>query len=141
MQAEIIHNLLCKEQKFTFGGQATNGVLKAMEVYGTTDKSQGNMLMEQHTLFGDCSMLIRSKTPQKVEMSAQRTDSGLTVKVTSQGRSVNNARVAVYNQDMSKWESSLTDSEGRAQFTSNDNNILCTVTGSNLVPIIDAPVK
>ncbi|PKK88500.1 MAG: hypothetical protein CVV64_18525 [Candidatus Wallbacteria bacterium HGW-Wallbacteria-1] len=141
MQGEIIHNLLCKEQKLTAGGQAVNGVLKGMEIWGTDDKTEGNMLMEQFNLFGDCSMMVRTRKPGKVNVDMNKSKDGVSFTITSDGKSVSSARVAVYSSDMATWESAVTDDTGRADIKTTGEGLLYTVTGFNLVPVIDAPLK
>jgi len=60
MQMEAIH-LLVSEQKNTFGGLCFNGVMKAMDQYQGTGEDV--KLMEQYNLFGDCSAVIRTDSP------------------------------------------------------------------------------
>lgn len=141
MQSEIIHNLLCKEQKLTVGGQAVNGVLKAMEIWGTSDKSQGNQLNEQYIIFGDCSMLVRTRKPAAVKVSLSKVDKETVINVVSGDRAVSGARVAVYSKDMSTWSSAITGENGSARVEVDGTGLLYTVTGFNLLPIVDAKIK
>lgn len=141
MQGEIIHNLLCKEQKLTVGGQAVNGVLKGMEIWGTDDKSQGNQLNEQYNIFGDCSMLVRTRKPAAVKVSLGKDDGATTFSVSSENRAVSGARVAVYSEDMNTWSSAITGENGTARLEVEGPGLRYTVTGFNLIPIVDAEVK
>lgn len=70
MQMEAIH-LLVSEIRNTFGGLAFNGVMKAMDVYSGT--GEDIKIMEQYNLFGDCSGMMRTDTPQEMSVSHSST--------------------------------------------------------------------
>ncbi len=143
MQFETV-KLTVEETMSTCGGLATNGVLKAMEIWGTSSGSSGVMLMEQYNFFGDVSLTVRSKKARSIDLDAQLVGRQLSIKVTSDGQSVKGARVTIYNADLSGWQSLSSNSEGIAMYTISRNEAmtkLFTVTGLNLVPQVDVPLE
>lgn len=56
-------DLLVAEQKFTTGGLYYNGSCKMMDIYGNTTGSDGVNMFRTWHIFGDASLLVRSKTP------------------------------------------------------------------------------
>ncbi|MDZ4183190.1 MAG: C25 family cysteine peptidase, partial [Candidatus Cloacimonadaceae bacterium] len=56
-------DLMTTEQKFTTGGLYFNSSCKMMDVYGNTSGSDGVNMFKTWTIFGDASLLMRSKTP------------------------------------------------------------------------------
>lgn len=56
-------DLLIAGSKFTAGGLFYNGSCKMMDVYGNTSGSDGVNMFKTWHIFGDASLLVRSKTP------------------------------------------------------------------------------
>jgi len=56
-------DLLTTESKFTAGGLYYNSSCKMMDIYGNTNGSDGVNMYRTWTIFGDASLLVRSKTP------------------------------------------------------------------------------
>ncbi|MDP3115450.1 MAG: C25 family cysteine peptidase [Candidatus Cloacimonadaceae bacterium] len=56
-------DLITTEQKFTTGGLYFNSSCKMMDIYGNTTGSDGVNMFKTWTIFGDASLLMRSKTP------------------------------------------------------------------------------
>jgi len=59
-QTATINGIL-KKTHTTFGALECQGALAALQYWQDTDSSQGNQLVEQCNLFGDCSMIVRTK--------------------------------------------------------------------------------
>lgn len=85
MQAEAI-DLLVNEESITLGGLCFNGVMQALDDY---PGGAGQMLMEQYNLFGDCTLELRTKKPQRLDVfhpsSAPKNTSDFTVAVKKKG--------------------------------------------------------
>lgn len=62
-------DLLIAEQKFSAGGLYYNSSCKMMDIYGNTTGSDGVNMFKTWTIFGDASLLVRSKTPQAMTVN------------------------------------------------------------------------
>ena len=58
-----VTDLLIAESKTTIGGLFFNGSCKMMDIYGSTSGSDGVNMFKTWHIFGDASLLARSKTP------------------------------------------------------------------------------
>jgi hypothetical protein len=65
MQTHMV-DLLCEEERNTLGGLCFNGVMYAMDIWGAGNYEEGNKLMEQYNLFGDCNLMMRTDTPAQM---------------------------------------------------------------------------
>jgi len=143
MQSEINLVQMCGEKQASVGALALTGVLKAMQTWGTDAKSSGVMLFEQYNIFGDCTMLTRNDVPKEVAFKAAKADKGVTFNVTAEGKAVKNARVAVTMGENGEAKAGVTDENGNVTLTfeNGSNAGLVTITGQNLVPVVDSSVS
>ena len=143
MQSEINLVQMCGEKQASVGALALTGVLKAMQTWGTDAKSSGVMLFEQYNIFGDCTMLTRNDVPKEVAFKAAKADKGVTFNVTAEGKAVKNARVAVTMGENGEAKAGVTDENGNVTLTFENaaNAGLVTITGQNLVPVVDSSVS
>ncbi len=65
MQAEAV-DLLCAETSNVMGVLVQAGIMAVLDEYGTS--GTGLQLIEQYNLFGDCSLVVRSDSPQTLAM-------------------------------------------------------------------------
>jgi hypothetical protein len=114
-----------------------------MEIWGTDAKSQGNMLNEQYCLFGDVSLVLRTKAPQKVDVKATLEGNTVHVTATIEGKPFNGAMISVQGNEETR--SGLTNDAGQYNVTLNekldDGGALVTVYGQNIIPVVDQLVK
>lgn len=61
MQAEVI-DLLTREEAFTLGALFYSGLMKVLDEY--TGVSVAEQVMDQNVVFGDCSLMVRTREPQ-----------------------------------------------------------------------------
>lgn len=137
-------NAIIKKQYSTFGALEAIGCIKALEVWGDTDSSEGNKLAEQCNLFGDCTLIVRTKKPVAVTANATRDYAGVVFDVTAEGRAPEFATVTVYTQDMSFSVSGDVDEQGRVNLSlqgAPEGQLFYTVVGSDLQPIVDQPLQ
>lgn len=137
-------NSIIRKQQFTFGAQETIGCIKGLEVWGDTDSSEGNKMAEQCNLFGDCTMLVRSKSPQMIAVNAARgLDNNVEFTIAGQETEPSYVVVSVYNADMSYVVSEETES-GRANIILDECpncQLFYTIVGDDIVPVIDQPLQ
>ena len=149
VQAEINKNLIVNEAYKTVGGLYMNGIMKGLELYTTAAKGDGVQILEQWHLFGDSTLQVRFKAPEEVKAQPNigRTNGdSRTVKidiVDKKGKPVSNARVTLYTKGVKNVRIGYTNSEGQAAITmpSNVDSGFMTVTGADINPIVDQPVK
>jgi hypothetical protein len=149
VQAEINKNLIVNETYKTVGGLYMNGIMKGLELYTAEPKGDGVQILEQWHLFGDSTLQVRFKAPAeiKAEPSIGRTNGdSRTVKINvedKKGKPVSNARVAIYGKDVKKVRIGYTNNQGQAAITipSNLDSGYMTVTGADITPIVDQPIK
>lgn len=146
MQSEINNVQTAGEKQSSVGALALTGVLKAMQIWGTAPTSSGVMLFEQYNIFGDCTMLVRTDVPRAVEYKAVRKGDRVAVTVTAGGKAVKYARVAVAVGEGKEAKAAVTDDNGNAELAFEalkDEKATAgsiTVTGMNLVPVVNATV-
>ncbi len=150
VQAEINKELICNEVYKTTGGLHMNGIMKGLELYTTDPKQSGVQLLEQWNMFGDSTLRVRFKAPSamkaetKVSRAANNGTKAVKIDVkNSKGKAVNNAVVTVYTNGMKFRRVATTNSDGQAVLTvpANLENAYMTVTGDDVTPIIDQPIK
>jgi hypothetical protein len=142
-QSETANSMIHKKH-FTFGALEAAGCIKGLEVWGDTDSSEGNKMAEQCHLFGDCTMLVRTKKPQVVSVNAARgLDNNVIFDVVGQTRDCKNLIVTVYNQDLSYSNSSHSDgsSISVSLLGSPEGQLYYTVVGDDIVPMVDQPLN
>ncbi|OIP28969.1 hypothetical protein AUK22_03585 [bacterium CG2_30_54_10] len=148
VQAEIASNYTVNETYKTVGGLAFNGIMKGLEVYGVEPTGSGVMMYEQWHLFGDGTMQVRFKDPVPVTAKAEaaKEENGVAVKIVvtnAEGKSVPNARVCVYTENVENAFSGQTNDQGEATVRMplvRAAEGYLTVTGPDLVPVVDQKV-
>ncbi len=143
MQSEINLVQTATEKQSSVGALALTGVLKAMQTWGTAANSSGVMLFEQYNIFGDCSMQVRNDVPKQAKFTAKREGKNVIVNVTNGERAVKYARVAISMGQNGEAVTGVTGEDGNATLTFNtidEKNATgsITVTGQNLVPVVDS---
>jgi len=147
MQSEINLVQTTGEKQSSFGALALTGVLKAMQIWGTAPTSSGVMLFEQYNIFGDCSMLVRTNVPNEISYNVKRNGDKVELNVMANQKPVKYARIALSVGEAAELKSCVTDENGNASIVfetlkdekANAGSI--TITGMNLVPIIDKTVS
>ncbi len=141
MQREAVH-LLVSEVRNSFGGLAFNGVMKAMDEYAGSGEDV--KIMEQYNLFGDCSGIIRTNTPEEMTVSHPGVlfIGSTTYEVDVSG--VEGATVALYGDGI-LYGSSITDATGHATIIMDNpptipGILTLTVTAYNKIPYEDEVV-
>jgi len=142
-QKAIIEDYMIPEIVFTGGAQHYYGLLKTCEHYGDTAESEGNKLIEQCIFFGDSSVVLRNDIPQTVTVElAGRTARSLHLNVKAGERFVKGARVVVATESASVTATS--DDQGKvsipAAALTGATDVAVTVTGPNLIPMINHPL-
>jgi hypothetical protein len=137
MQMEVVH-LLVSEQRNSLGGLAFNGVMEAMDEYAGTGEDV--KLMEQYNLFGDCSLILRTDSPQEMTVTHSPVIpiGSETYEVHVEG--VQNALAALY-KDGVLYGSGYSDSTGYILIELsvplyNTGEMTLTVTAYNRIPYI-----
>ena len=143
MQSEINLVQAAQEKQSSVGALALTGILKGMQIWGTAPTSSGVMLFEQYNIFGDCSMQVRNDVPKQAKFTAKREGKNVVVNVTNGERTVKYARVAVSMGVNGETATGITGEDGNATITFNaidEKNATgsITVTGQNLVPVVDS---
>lgn len=138
MQSHIVKDLYVKELKYSVGSLLFGGGMKVVDDF---PGSEGKQLIEQYNIFGDASLMVRTKPPTaiKVEHPTNVPAAGkLEVVVKSEnGQPMPNAAVTLYNQEM--VATTLTNSDGIATLSYDNAGsrfAKITVVGFNLVPYI-----
>lgn len=123
----------------TFGAQELVGCLKAMEIWGDDDDSEGNKMAEQCNLFGDCTMMTRYGKQARLHSEMSYEAGNIIFRVFSEKRAVPNAIVTVYSSDFSYRLSYDTAVDGEAiiplELRSNQS-FFYTIVAPNSIPII-----
>ena len=104
-------------------------------------------MIEQCIFFGDSSVVLRSDIPKtpEIALEAATADHGLKLTITVEGKPVNSARVVVAT-DLHGFMVGITDEAGVVELSFADGTITgaesvaVTVTGANLIPIIQQQV-
>lgn len=138
-------NAIIRKSFFTFGALEAAGCVKGLEVWGDTDKGQGNQMAEQCNLFGDCTILLKTKEQASIAVQVSRDQArNASFVVNAEGRAQANATVTVYTSDLSYTVSSDTDDAGTASLnleTAPNAPLFYTVVGPDLIPVIDQPLN
>jgi len=108
-------DLLVAESKTTTGGLYYNASCNMMDVYGNTSGSDGVNMFKTWHIFGDASLMVRSKTPVAMSIThPANITSGTTLVNVSTG--VNNTLVAItYNNTI--YGRGFTNSSGNVAIT------------------------
>lgn len=143
MQSEIIKEQMIGGKNITVGGQYLQGILKGMEIWGTSDSSQGNQLSEQYCLFGDVTLVLRTKAPAKVDLATEREGDTVRVAVTVDGKPLDNAMVTVATERNQR--TAVTGAEGKVSVSFNadeaKDGVLVNVYAQDIIPVTDHLVK
>jgi hypothetical protein len=136
MQAELV-DLLCAEDKNTFGGLCFNGVMKGMDEYPGYD---GTKLMEQYHIFGDCSAQMRTDVPAAMAVNHNAVIFVDATTFDVQVPGVEGALAALY-ADGILYGSDLTNASGNATIVLTESfpgpgQVTLTVTGYNKAPYV-----
>lgn len=132
-------NSIIQKTYFTFGALEAVGCVKALEVWGDIDSSEGNKLAEQCNLFGDCTLLVRTKKPATMTVQVSRDDdNSATFQVSTEGRSPEYAVVTIYSEDFSFMVSSELNNGTANLSLDNRPNVplYYTVVGADMIPVL-----
>ena len=138
MQAELV-DLLCAEEKNTFGGLCFNGVMKGMD---ENPGYEGTKLMEQYHIFGDCSAQMRTDVPATMAVNHDAVIFVDAISFDVQVSGVEGALAALYHGGV-LYGSALTNASGSTTITLAESfpgpgQVTLTVTGYNKVPYVTA---
>lgn len=131
MQAWAVRELLIKEKRNTVGSLAFGGAARVLE---TDTPREGQKLVEQYNIFGDATLVLRTKQPKALNVAQAAASNGTDVTVTwADGSPAANATVAISNGSVVAV--AVTDASGTAKLTHSGaaGNAL-TVTAYNAVP-------
>lgn len=140
-QREAILNSMVTGEAFTGGALHHLGLVKAMEKWGDDTDSEGVMMVEQCVFFGDSSVTLRSDLALAPEVSYDDGSDRATLTVTRDGAAVRGARVRFSAGDQSAVR--ISDGAGTVLLPEGmaiQSGLKITVTGPNLVPMIDETV-
>ncbi|GAB4268029.1 MAG: hypothetical protein Kow0029_03040 [Candidatus Rifleibacteriota bacterium] len=148
VQEEFNKELIAKEVYKTVGGIFTNGIIKGLEIYGTSPNGSGVMMYEQWHIFGDSTMVTHFKAPSEVSVESKGVKEadrvGVHVVVNDrEGNPVSNARVTVYTEGVENVQVINTNEKGEAEVSmpANVTEGYVTVFGSDIVPVIDQKIS
>ena len=137
MQAEII-DLLTTEQAMTLGALYYSGLMKVLDLYAGLDVA--TRVVEQHVVFGDCSLTVRTAAPGQFDVTAPTSvsDAATTYAVTVAGGQ--GATVAL-TTDEALYGTGLVGDDGTAELTltrslADVDALRLTVSGFNMVPYL-----
>lgn len=143
-QAATVNSMIQKKY-FTFGALEAVGCVRGLEVWGDTNSSEGNKMAEQCNLFGDCTLMVRSKVPQTMEVQVNRgLDNNLVFDIVSENRSQEGCTVTIYNQDFSFSVTGDSDAQGKVSLSLANcpqTPLFYTVVGPDMIPIVDQELK
>ena len=110
-----VNRIMVNNEKYTAGGMLYNGSCKMMDTYGNTSGSSGvNMYLTWH-IFGDASLMVRTKTPIAMSVNHPASIVSGTASV-SVSTGVANALVAItYNNTI--YARGFSDGTGNATLT------------------------
>ncbi len=148
VQDEFNQNYIANQVYKTVGGIFINGIMKGLELYTTDPKKSGVMMYEQWHLYGDGTLNVRFKAPVAITAEVAATKEGDTAAVKVQvkdaeGKPVANARVVAYTERVENMTVRTTDQDGNATIALKAGAAgegYITVTGTDLVPVIDQKV-
>ena len=128
----------------TFGAQELAGCIRAMEIWGDDDDSEGNKMAEQCNLFGDCTLMPRYGKQSKLQVHVDYQAGKAMLCVKSDERKVDNAIVTVYTSDLTYRVSHTTDHRGEVSIAAEKllhGKLFYTVVAPNAIPIVDRPLR
>lgn len=146
MQAEAI-DLLVTEQSTTLGGLCFNGVMEALDEYAGDPGDPGKKLMEQYNLFGDCTLEVRTKSPETFTVvhvtSAPIVNNNFVVAVKKDSVMIPDAKVTLTKNGQivgCKLTANTYPDKGTAKFSYNLSSgpMTICVTKPNYVPYVGA---
>ncbi len=138
-QAATINAIINKKYS-TFGALECEGVVAGLNNWSSTNSSEGNKMAEQCHLFGDCTMIVRTKAATALQVSKERgLDNNIVFNVMTEERSVADATVTVYNQDFSIMVSGETSEDGTVNIILPEEaanaELFYTVVGQDVIAI------
>ncbi|WP_372365734.1 C25 family cysteine peptidase [Candidatus Uabimicrobium sp. HlEnr_7] len=140
-QAATINSII-NNTATTFGAQELTGCLKAMEIWGDDNDSEGNKMAEQCNLFGDCTLMTRYGKQTRLQTEIAYEAGNTIFHLSSAKRNIQNATVTVYSNDFSYHVSYDTTVDGRVIIPNHSNQpLFYTVVAPNSIPIIDQRLK
>jgi hypothetical protein len=133
MQAWAVRELLIKEKRNTVGSLSFGGAARVLE---TNSASEGQKLVEQYNIFGDASLVLRTKTPKALAVTQEPVNGGTDVTVAwADGSPARGATVAISNGSVVAV--AVTDETGIARLThavAPQGAAALTVTAYNAIP-------
>jgi len=143
-QAATVNAIINKKYS-TFGALECEGVVAGLKNWGDANSTEGNKMAEQCNLFGDCTMLVRTKAPTTIQATLERgLDNNIVFNVLSEDRAVEEATVTVYNKDFSIMVTGETvDGQVNIILPAEAANaeLFYTIVGQDLTPVIDQPLN
>ncbi len=142
-QAATINSIINKSAS-TFGAQELVGCLKAMEIWGDDDSSEGNKMAEQCNLFGDCTLMTRYGQQAPLEVKVSYEANTAVFHVTSKERALTNAIVTIYSEDFRYRVSQDVELNGKATIALDSHSkdkLFYTVVSPNCIPLVDIPLE
>lgn len=138
-------NAIIQKTYTTFGALEAVGCIRGLEVWGDTNTGQGNQMAEQCNLFGDCTLLVRTKPALAMQVQANRgLDNNFVFDVTSEGNVATGCTVTVYSQDFSFMVTSDSDAQGKVSLSLTNAPqvpLYYTVVGPDMISVIDQELK
>ncbi|MBD3162786.1 MAG: hypothetical protein GF346_10375, partial [Candidatus Eisenbacteria bacterium] len=136
LQTEVVR-LLTEEVVLSLGGLSFNGLMKAMDLWPGYEATK---LMEQYHLFGDCTLLLRTREPQPVAL-AHEGEIAFGQSTYTVDAGVAGARVALYDAGV-LYGSALAGPDGVAVIGIDPlppagADLVFTLTGPNLETIVE----
>lgn len=142
-QNAVVTQYFIPEKAYTGGSLHLFGLMKAMEQWGSDEDSEGVMMVEQCIYFGDASVVLRSDRPRQAAVAwAEDEDTGEWIATVTAGDApVRAARVVVRSERGELV--GVTGAAGAVRFPAgirDGEGVTCTVTGPNLVPVLERPL-
>ena len=134
MQTEV-KNLIVSGQEHSIGGLCFSGAMKVLDTWGS---GEGVLLMEQYNIFGDCSLVLRTRTPAAMVVQHPASISILVPTFAVDVPGVSGALAALYDNG-TLYGFAYTNAAGHALITmanppSAAGTLTLTVTAYNRVP-------
>ncbi|MDD2715053.1 MAG: C25 family cysteine peptidase [Candidatus Wallbacteria bacterium] len=137
-QKQIVCEETCKKLHAIASVQNLYGVLKCMEENGTDDSSDGNQLNEQIHYFGDGTVQLRTVNSRAVRV--QKEIVGSRVRFSIVGEGSEDCLITVYDDNLNNSRVLRPDSDGRCSLELRRGETRYTVTGPDIIPIIDEEI-
>jgi gingipain R len=128
----------------TFGALEAEGAIAGLINWGDTNSSEGNKMVEQCNLFGDCTMIVKTAKAAKLSVYPSRYSEAASFQVCDEMGNPANATVTVYNADLSFVVSCDTDEDGMVDFSlmeAPEEQLYYTIVGQNVESIVDAELN